>query len=91
MIDHDHPHDHPQSKTPGEISCEDVLKHLVDYLHGEVEEAKFAEIEKHLDSCRGCFSRAEFEKSLKQRVQDEGRENAPDSLQNRLNDLMDKF
>ena len=43
MIDHDHPHDHPQSKTPGEISCEDVLKHLVDYLHGEVEEAKFAD------------------------------------------------
>ncbi len=74
-----------------EISCEDVLKHLVDYLHGEVDDAKFSEIEKHLDSCRGCFSRAEFETALKDRVKDEARETAPEALQDRLKTLMDKF
>jgi anti-sigma factor (TIGR02949 family) len=82
----DHTHDHPQG-----ISCEDVLKHLVDFLHGEVDDIKTAEIEKHLDSCRGCFSRAEFEKALKARVKNDGAEAAPEGLQNRLNDLMDKF
>lgn len=79
-------HDHIQ-----EIACEDVLKQLVDYLHGEVDDTKFAEIEKHLDSCRGCFSRAEFEKALKARVRNEARETAPEALQDRLKDLMDKF
>ena len=82
MTDHDHIQD---------ITCEDVLKHLVDYLHGEVENDKVAEIEKHLDSCRNCFSRAEFEKALKDRVRDEAREKAPEALQERLKDLMDKF
>ncbi len=84
MTDQKHTH-------PGEISCEDVLKHLVDYLHGEVDEAKFAEIEKHLDTCRGCYSRAEFEKALKIRVKVENAETAPETLRNRLNDLMDRF
>lgn len=74
-----------------EISCEEVLKHLIDYFHGEVDNAKFAEIEKHLDSCRGCFSRSEFEAVLKQRVKDEAREPAPEALQDRLKTLMDKF
>ncbi len=74
-----------------EIACEDVLKQLVDYLHGEVDDTKFAEIEKHLDSCRGCFSRAEFEKVLKARVKNEARETAPEALRDRLKDLMDKF
>lgn len=79
-------HNHTQ-----DISCEDVLKLLVDYLHGEVDEAKFAEIEKHLDSCRACYSRAEFEKALKIRVKEENAETAPETLRNRLNDLMDRF
>ena len=82
MTDHDHIQD---------IACEDVLRHLVDYLHGEVDDTKFAEIEKHLDSCRGCFSRAEFEKALKDRVREESREKAPEALQDRLKNLMDKF
>lgn len=74
-----------------EISCEDVLKSLVDYLHGEVDDARFAEIGKHLDSCRGCLSRSEFEATLKDRVKDEARETAPEALRDRLKTLMDKF
>lgn len=88
MTDHNHDHDH---NPPGAISCEDVLKHLVDYLHGEIDAIKTSEIEKHLDSCRGCFSRAEFEKALKAKVKDDSTEAAPEALQNRLNNLMDKF
>ncbi len=67
------------------------MKHLVDYLHGEVDGIKTAEIEKHLDTCRGCFSRAEFEKALKIRVMEENAETAPETLRNQLNDLMDRF
>lgn len=79
-------HNHDQG-----ISCEDVLKHLVDYLHGEVDDAKHAEIGKHLESCRNCFSRAEFEKALKARVSNGAKEKAPEALQDRLKDLIDKF
>jgi len=86
MTDHDHTH-----PPIGDISCEDVLKHLVDYLHGEVDETKFSEIEKHLDSCRSCFSRAEFESALKTRVKNETCEDTPGDVKDRLNSLLDKF
>lgn len=81
-------HTHPPI---GDISCEDVLKQLVDYLHGEVDERQFSEIEKHLDSCRSCFSRAEFETALRARVKDETREEIPGDVKGRLNSLLDKF
>lgn len=86
MSDHDHTH-----PPIGDISCEDVLKQLVDYLHGEVDERQFSEIEKHLDSCRSCFSRAEFETALRARVKDETREEIPGDVKDRLNSLLDKF
>ena len=40
------------------LTCEEVLKHLVAYLDREADERTTAEIERHLDECRGCFSRA---------------------------------
>ena len=46
------------------LTCEEVLKHLVAYLDRETDGHTAAEIEHHLEKCRGCFSRAEFEKQL---------------------------
>jgi mycothiol system anti-sigma-R factor len=79
MSDHDH------------IRCEEVIAHLLTYLDGEIDAEKRAQIDRHLAECRGCFSRAEFEKALRERVTQLGDEKAPASLQRRIKALLDEF
>lgn len=83
-----HSHDHSDADK---ISCDDVLAHLVEFLNGEVDEKKKAEIDLHLETCRSCYSRADFERVLKKRLQDANTQDVPDRLKNRINRLLDDF
>jgi mycothiol system anti-sigma-R factor len=71
--------------------CEDVLKHLVAYLDREIDAEAAAEIEHHLQECRGCFSRAEFERKLKAQVRASGAAAAPARLRARIKEIVEKF
>jgi anti-sigma factor (TIGR02949 family) len=73
------------------IRCEEVISHLLEYLDGEIDAEKRRQIDRHLQECRGCFSRAEFEKELKKKVKQLGRQKPPRSLQRRLKALIDQF
>jgi mycothiol system anti-sigma-R factor len=73
------------------MTCEDVLKHLVAYLDREIDSEAAAEIEHHLESCRGCLSRAEFERQLMAQVRAAGASSAPDGLRARIKEIVDKF
>lgn len=73
------------------IRCEEVIAHLLSYLDGELDADKRAQIDRHLDECRSCFSRAEFERALRARVAQVGEVKAPASLQARIKALIDKF
>lgn len=73
------------------IRCEEVIDHLLEYLDGEIDADKGRQIDRHLERCRGCFSRAEFEKALRQKVKGLGRREPPRSLQRRLKALIDQF
>lgn len=77
--------------TEPKLSCEEVLRHLVAYLDRELDAQQAADIERHLEACRGCFDRAEFEKHLKQRVADTGTSAAPESLRTRIKALIERF
>ncbi len=77
--------------TPQSLTCEEVLEHLLAYLDREVDSHTSSEIERHLAGCRGCFSRAEFERRLKARVQETGELDAPDSLRRKLRFLVENF
>ena len=79
MSEHDH------------IRCEEVLAHLLTYLDGELDAGKRGQIDRHLAECRGCFSRAEFEKALRTRVNQLGEEKATATLQQRIKTLIDEF
>lgn len=50
------------------IDCEEALRRLAEYLDQELEELPKAEVEQHLETCRSCYSRAEFERALKSRL-----------------------
>ena len=47
------------------IACEEALRLLAAHLDGELNGEERHDVERHLEVCRGCFSRAEFERRLK--------------------------
>lgn len=72
-------------------SCEDALRLLAAHLDRELDASTEAELERHLDRCRSCYSRAEFEKRLKERVADLGREPVRPELAGRIDRLIHSF
>jgi mycothiol system anti-sigma-R factor len=73
------------------ISCEEVIAHLFAYLDNETDPAKRSYIEHHLEECRACLSRAEFEKALRAKVRQLGEQEAPAALRRRVKSLLDRF
>lgn len=73
------------------VDCDEVIEHIFDYLDGELDETLDARIARHLEHCRDCFTRAEFERKLQQKVRDAGSVRAPDRLHRRVREIMDRF
>ena len=73
------------------MRCEDVLHELLAYLDREVDAATAAAIDRHLEDCRGCFSRAQFERKLKAHLRAAGEKRAPERLRARVKDILDRF
>ena len=48
--------------------CEEVLENLFEYLDGELGDLECSEIEAHLDACKRCYPRAEFERTFLEAV-----------------------
>ena len=74
-----------------DIGCLQAIELFHAYLDGELDPVSTAEIEHHLDHCRGCYSRAEFEGLLTARLRAVAAETAPEGLRTRLRRLMDEF
>ena len=73
------------------VSCEEVLSKLHAYLDQEVDAPSEAEIDQHLHECRECFSRAEFEKTLKRKVASAAEVETPADTRERLEALIKRF
>lgn len=72
-------------------SCEDALRVLAAHIDGELEQATRDQVERHLETCRTCFSRAEFERRLKDSLAALGREPVRPQLTDRVRALIDEF
>jgi anti-sigma factor (TIGR02949 family) len=74
-------------------ACLEAMDHLYAYLNGALDDRpeRIALVEHHLGHCRSCFSRAEMERILNERLKESGQGKAPDSLKRRLRKLMDHF
>jgi len=80
-----------QPGTP-DIGCMQAIEALYAYLDGELDDpAARREFEHHMTHCRSCFTRAEIEGLLTERIRDLAAEKAPRELQNRLRKLMQEF
>ena len=74
-----------------QIECEEAIRKLLEYLDGELDEVDRSRMERHLETCRGCFTRAEFERRLRARVAETGSSRAPESFRQRIRGLMERF
>lgn len=78
--------------THAEIrNCEDALRLLATHLDGELRDRSRDEMEHHLSTCRSCWSRAEFERLLKERLVSLGQEPARPELRTRIQGLIRSF
>ena len=73
------------------LSCEEVLSKLYLYLDQEVDTPTRADLEAHIDSCRECFSRAEFENALRNKVASTAELEPPAEVKERLESLIKMF
>lgn len=77
--------------TEDRLSCEEVIERLFEYLDRELDAGLVNEIERHLERCRDCCSRAEFERKLRAKVAETGTARAPERLRRRVRKLIDEF
>ena len=74
-----------------DMTCEQALALLARYLDGELVEGTGQNVERHLDRCRSCFSRAEFERRLRERVASVARQEVGAEFAERIRDLLARF
>lgn len=73
------------------MTCEEVIEQLFDYLDRELDNEVSERMDRHLERCRDCFTRAEFEKRLREKVNEAVEVEAPDSLRRRIRRVLDEF
>lgn len=72
-----------------DIGCLQAIEAFYAYLDGEIEDPKsIGQFEHHMRHCRSCYSRADIEKLLNQRIADSAKTKTPEMLQNRLRNLL---
>jgi anti-sigma factor (TIGR02949 family) len=73
------------------MTCEEALRLLAVFLDGELPAGPHTAVEQHLEVCRGCYSRAEFERRLKAEIGRVQREEVSSGFQARVRGILDSF
>jgi len=73
------------------IDCEEALRLLAAFLDHELHFDEREGLERHLETCRSCFSRAEFERRLKGEIAGLRREEVPPGFEERVRRLIGSF
>jgi len=73
------------------IDCEEALSRLFEFIDHELNPVHNDEMDEHMSRCRSCYSRLEFEKRLREHLQDAAQEKASDELHNKVKCLIKKL
>lgn len=73
------------------IDCAQALKRLIEFIDRELADADRDVIERHLQTCRSCLSRAEFERALKGKLRGLSHGDVPSKTLDRITSLMQEF
>jgi anti-sigma factor (TIGR02949 family) len=73
------------------MDCELALKHLLEFIDRELSDSEHDSVERHLRTCRSCFSRMEFEQRLKQQLTALSADDVPSKSRDRIRELIKGF
>jgi mycothiol system anti-sigma-R factor len=74
------------------MNCHEALEKLWQYLDRELDGESSTQLQRHLQECRQCFSKAEFERRLRAMLRRScDGEQAPPELRERLSRLLRMF
>ena len=74
-----------------DINCEEALKHILAFIDHELADGEREGLERHLRACRSCFSRAEFERQLKDKLRGLTSNETADTTRDRIKALIQTF
>jgi anti-sigma factor (TIGR02949 family) len=77
--------------NPTELTCEQALHRLFEFLDHELDAAEREAMQLHLSTCRSCFSRVDFERRLKQKLRELRREEPLQEAGERMKRLLESF
>ncbi len=72
------------------MDCGEAVDALLQYLDGDLTDAKRALIEQHLSACEPCGAAASFERELRVVIADRCQERVPESLVSRITEAINK-
>lgn len=73
------------------MNCKEALEKIYEFLDKD-DSAPLSAIEQHLDWCRPCWDRFEFEKRLIERIKKScHKESCTEKLKNRIQSLLEKY
>jgi anti-sigma factor (TIGR02949 family) len=73
------------------MACAEALRLLAVFLDHELHGERHHAVERHLQVCRSCFSRAEFERRLRAEVRRLRQEEVPSSFEQRVRRILRSF
>lgn len=77
--------------TKREIDCEQALRQILEYVDRELGKAEHEAMHRHLQTCKSCFSRMEFERRLKGKLGALREEKATPEMNERVKALLKTF
>jgi anti-sigma factor (TIGR02949 family) len=77
--------------TKHDIDCEQALRHLFDFIDHELDDDERDAMQRHLATCRSCFSRANFENRLKDKLRELRRDEPGEDASERIKRLLQSF
>jgi len=77
--------------TEREIDCEQALRQIFDYVDRALSETEHVAMHRHLQTCKSCFSRMEFERRLKGKLGALPEEKATPEMNERVKALLKGF
>jgi anti-sigma factor (TIGR02949 family) len=73
------------------LSCEKVVQSIWEYLDHELSAENLAELQKHIELCRACFTRVEFEISLRSNIRSKTEHTCPEQLKLRIRQIIELY
>ncbi len=72
-------------------SCDKIIQSLWEFLDNELDGPQIVEFKKHLDLCRSCFTRAEFEQHLRSHCKKKTEHVCPEKLKLRIQQIIELY